>query len=67
MTLPRSNQEWIAGIAGDGLVTIGDPRLKEPAALVQDARDVLALLDSMAGRLRGLNGAAWPPRRLGRP
>jgi len=25
MTLPRSDQGWITGIAGDGIVTIGDP------------------------------------------
>jgi peptide deformylase len=65
MTLPRSNQDWIAGIAGDGLVTIGDPRLKAPAALVQDARDVLALLDSMTGRLRELNGAGLAAPQIG--
>ena len=57
MTLPRSNQDWIAGIAGDGIVTIGDPRLKQPTARAEDARDVLELLAAMTDRLRGLNGA----------
>jgi peptide deformylase len=65
MTLPRSNQDWIAGIAGDGMVTVGDPRLKEPTVLVQDARDVLTLLDSMTGRLRDLNGAGLAAPQIG--
>lgn len=65
MTLPRSNQDWIAGIAGDGMVTVGDPRLKEPTALVRDARDVLTLLDSMTGRLRDLNGAGLAAPQIG--
>jgi peptide deformylase len=65
MTLPRSNPDWIAGITGDGLVTVGDPRLKQPAALVQDPRDVLALLESMTGRVRDLNGAGLAAPQVG--
>jgi peptide deformylase len=65
MTLPRSNKDWMAGIAGDGLVTIGDPFLKAPTALVQDARDVLGLLDSMTSRLRDLNGVGLAAPQIG--
>lgn len=32
MTLPRSNDDWIKGIPGDGVVTLGDPWLKAPTA-----------------------------------
>jgi hypothetical protein len=33
MTLPQSDHDWIAGIAGDGIVTVGDPRLKRAPRL----------------------------------
>jgi peptide deformylase len=65
MTLPRSNQDWIAGIAGDGLVTIGDPRLKQATVPVTDARDVPELLAAMVDRLRGLNGAGLAAPQIG--
>jgi peptide deformylase len=65
MTLPRSNQDWIAGIAGDGIVTIGDPRLKQPIAPAENAHDVLELLAAMVDRLRGLNGAGLAAPQVG--
>jgi peptide deformylase len=65
MTLPRSNQDWIDGIAGDGIVTIGDPRLKQPTAFVDNAPDVRELLAAMTGRLRGLNGAGLAAPQIG--
>jgi hypothetical protein len=66
MTLPRSNQDWISGIVGEGLVIVGDPRMKEPAVLVRDPRNVLTPLDSMTGRLRDLNGVGQAScRRVG--
>jgi peptide deformylase len=65
MTLPRSDQDWIAGIAGDEIVTIGDPRLKRATASVSDARDAMELLAVMAGRLRGLNGAGLAAPQIG--
>ncbi len=67
MPLPRSNQDWIAGIAGDGIVTIGDPRLKQQTARAADARDVLELLAAMTDRLRGLNGAGLAAPQVGAP
>jgi peptide deformylase len=65
MTLPRSDRDWIAGIAGEGIVTVGDPRLKQPAALAEDTPDVLELLAAMVGRLRGLNGAGLAAPQVG--
>jgi peptide deformylase len=65
MTLPRSNQDWIAGIAGDGLVTIGDPRLKRATAHVDDVRDTEELLATMVSRLRDLNGAGLAAPQIG--
>jgi hypothetical protein len=44
MTLPRSSQDWIAGITGDGIVTVCDPRLNKPAARVEDLQQVAELL-----------------------
>jgi peptide deformylase len=67
MTLPRSNQDWIAGIAGDGIVTIGDPRLKQPTARAEETPDLLELLAAMVGRLRGLNGAGLAAPQIGAP
>lgn len=57
MTLARSDQNWIRGIAGDGLVTIGDPRLKAPTTQVGDMAEVRDLLETMTKRLRTLGGA----------
>jgi peptide deformylase len=65
MTLPRSDQDWIAGIAGDGIVTVGDPRLKADTALVGDPQEVAELLTAMVGRLRGLNGAGLAAPQVG--
>jgi peptide deformylase len=67
MTLPRSSQDWIAGIAGDGIVTIGDPRLKQAVSRARDARDVLELLTAMTDRLRSLNGAGLAAPQVGAP
>ncbi len=65
MTLPRSNQDWIAGVAGDGIVTIGDPRLNEPAAPAANTQEVQELLAAMTGRLRNLNGAGLAAPQVG--
>lgn len=64
MTLPRSDSGWINGVAGDGVVTIGDPRLKAPTATI-DAADAAGLLETMVARLRGLNGAGLAAPQIG--
>lgn len=65
MTLPQSDRGWISGVAGDGLVTIGDPRLKAPTRTVQDVADVADLLNTMVARLRSLNGAGLAAPQIG--
>lgn len=65
MTLPRSDRGWISGVAGDGLVTIGDPLLKAFTATVENVADVGDLLETMIGRLRSLNGAGLAAPQIG--
>jgi peptide deformylase len=64
MTLPRSNSSRIDGAADDGIVTLGDPRLKAPTAAIgtADAGDLLATLVT---RLRELNGAGLAAPQIG--
>ncbi|WP_125773065.1 peptide deformylase [Antribacter gilvus] len=65
MTLARSNTDWITGIAGEGVVTIGDARLKAPTSIVDIDQDTVSLLDSMVARLRALNGAGLAAPQIG--
>src|SRR5262245_26457971 len=65
MTLARSSQEWIKGIASEGVVTIGDPRLEAPTTDTHDAEQVRPLLDAMVTRLRSLNGAGLAAPQIG--
>lgn len=65
MTLPRSDRGWISGMAGDGLVTIGDPRLKAPTTEIHDIAEVRDLLEAMTGRLRSLKGAGLAAPQIG--
>ncbi|GAB3160302.1 hypothetical protein GCM10027059_07990 [Myceligenerans halotolerans] len=65
MTLTHSNADWIAGIAGEGVVTIGDPRLKAPTREVDLGPDTMNLLDAMVARLRELNGAGLAAPQIG--
>lgn len=64
MTLPRSNSSWIDGTADDGVVTLGDPRLKAPTAAI-DAADAAGLLATLVTRLRDLNGAGLAAPQIG--
>ncbi|MDQ1250748.1 MAG: peptide deformylase [Actinomycetota bacterium] len=65
MTLARSDAGWIAGTAGEGIVTIGDPRLKAPTAPVGDAAGAAELVRTMVERLRELNGAGLAAPQIG--
>lgn len=65
MTLAKSDRGWIAGVAGEGIVTIGDPRLKAPTEAINDAGEVAELLTSMVGGLRSLNGAGLAAPQIG--
>lgn len=64
MTLPRSDSDWIKGIPGDGVVTLGDPRLKAPTAPI-DAADAGELLETLVSRLRNLVGAGLAAPQIG--
>jgi peptide deformylase len=65
VTLPESGQGWICGVAGDGIVTIGDPRLKAPTVRVDDPAQVTTLMTQMVDGLRALNGAGLAAPQIG--
>ena len=65
MGLAKSDRSWMSGVAGDDVVTIGDPRLKAETDVIGDVRDVADLLARMVDRLRGLNGAGLAAPQMG--
>ena len=65
MTLAKSDRGWMSGVAGDGIVTIGDPRLKATTAAVDDVSTVAELLTRMVDGLRSLNGAGLAAPQIG--
>jgi peptide deformylase len=64
MPQPRSANNWVKGVADEGVVTIGDPRLKAPTTTV-DAADAGDLLTSLVTRLRELSGAGLAAPQIG--
>jgi peptide deformylase len=64
MTLPRNDNNWVRGVADDGIVTIGDPRLKAPTAAIA-AAEAGDLLTSLVTRLRSLSGAGLAAPQIG--
>jgi peptide deformylase len=65
VTLAKSDRGWMAGSSGEGIVTLGDPRLKAPSATVADPSEVSDLLTEMVARLRALNGAGLAAPQIG--
>jgi peptide deformylase len=65
VTLAKSDRGWMAGNAGEGIVTLGDPRLKAPTATVGDPNEISGLLTEMVTRLRALNGAGLAAPQIG--
>lgn len=65
MTVAKSDRGWMSGIAGEGIVTVGDPRLKAAAEQVADVAEAHGLLDAMVARLRSLNGAGLAAPQIG--
>ena len=55
----------MSGGAGEGIVTIGDPRLKAPTAPVADPAEAGDLLATMVAGLRSLNGAGLAAPQIG--
>lgn len=65
MKLAKSDRGWMFGVAGDDVVTIGDPRLKAETGAIDDVQDVADLLARMVDRLRDLNGAGLAAPQIG--
>lgn len=65
MELAKSDRGWRSGVAGDDVVTIGDPRLKAETKVIEEIRDVAGLLVHMVKRLRELNGAGLAAPQIG--
>lgn len=65
MKLAKSDSDWMSGVAGDGIVTVGDPRLKEPTRDVADVAEATSLLQGMTDQLRALNGAGLAAPQVG--
>lgn len=65
MNLAESDRDWMSGVAGDDVVTIGDPRLKAETAVIGDVQEVADLLQRMVDRLRELNGAGLAATQIG--
>ncbi|MGH3615218.1 MAG: peptide deformylase [Pseudonocardia sp.] len=55
----------MSGTVSDGVVTIGDPRLKRPTTTVTDVREVGELIERMTSRVRDLNGAGLAAPQIG--
>jgi len=67
MTKAESDARWIAGQAGPGLVTVGDPRLRAGGRLIEDVAEAVAVLERMTALLRELNGAGLAAPQIGVP
>lgn len=67
MELAKSDRGWMAGVVGEDVVTIGDPRLKAETEPVGDVREVADLLAHMVDRVRELNGAGLAAPQIGTP
>lgn len=65
MNLAKSDRGWISGVAGDDVVTIGDPRLKAETDAIDDVQDAADLVAHMVDRLRALNGAGLAAPQIG--
>lgn len=65
MSLLKSDRQWMAGVAGEGVVTIGDPRLRAGSEPRSEPADVVELLRDMTERLRALNGAGLAAPQIG--
>ncbi|MGH3962749.1 MAG: peptide deformylase [Pseudonocardiaceae bacterium] len=67
MDLAKSDRGWMSGVAGEDVVTIGDPRLKAETEAISNVDGVAELLERMVSRLRQLNGAGLAAPQIGAP
>ncbi len=65
MGLAKSDRGWMAGVVGEDVITIGDPRLRAETDAVDHVEDVVDLLAHMVDRLRKLNGAGLAAPQIG--
>jgi peptide deformylase len=65
MTSRKSDEQWIAGGAHNSLVTIGNPLLRQRAAIVEDFHEIGPLCTQMVDLLRELNGAGLAAPQIG--
>jgi peptide deformylase len=63
----KSDARWARGETPTEIVTVGDPRLREPAKVVTDVAVIRALADRLVAKLRELNGAGLAANQLGEP
>jgi len=65
MTTAKSDKQWMTGGAHSSLVTVGDPTLRQGAAVVTDYREISTLCDRLVDLLRELNGAGLAAPQIG--
>jgi peptide deformylase len=65
MSEVKSDEKWITGQAREGIVTIGDPVLKQPCSKIADFDASRSILEEMVARLRQLNGAGLAALQVG--
>lgn len=61
----KSDRSWMSGGAREGVVTIGDPRLRAPCAEVHCSDETSALCCGLVEGLRDLNGAGLASNQVG--
>lgn len=61
----KSDPKWAAGEALEGVVTVGDPKLRREAIQVDEPDKVRTLCDQMVARLRALKGAGIAANQVG--
>ena len=61
----RADRNWVMGLAPDGIKTVGDPVISQPAARVNDVSEVRQLCKRMISRMRALHGQGLAAPQIG--
>lgn len=61
----QSDSAWLAGGAREGIVTVGDPRLRAPVERIDSVNAVADQVDEMVTLLRDMKGAGLAAPQLG--
>lgn len=67
MARVKSDIRWVKGESIPGIVTVGDPRLKQRANRVKDINRVKPICEKMINSLRDLKGAGLAAPQIGEP